>query len=230
MGEYFNWVNVDKKEYLCPADFDLGNKSRESSCKNNSLLLALYTLLSERWHGDRIVFLGDEVDILPKSPYVILNILQQQVGVGDCYDYICENYRNVSCLFAETESFVREHIANWLEDRKNGICNLSNEYGVDIHDPYTDLFFLRGKPFRYIVNHTRKKYYSLSETQILYQNGDLCDWLDPLPLLMRCGRSVNNGLWLDDMISVSDEPICGYTFASEIYLDDKSWDLVIPRI
>lgn len=26
MGEYYNWVNVDKKEYICPADFDYGNK------------------------------------------------------------------------------------------------------------------------------------------------------------------------------------------------------------
>ena len=31
MGEYYNWVNVDRKEYICPADFDLGNKLLESS-------------------------------------------------------------------------------------------------------------------------------------------------------------------------------------------------------
>lgn len=58
MGEYFNWVNVNKKEYLCPVDFDLGNESHESSHKDNSLLQALYTLLSTWWKGDQIIFLG----------------------------------------------------------------------------------------------------------------------------------------------------------------------------
>lgn len=27
MGEYFSWVNVDKKEYIQPGDFDLGQKA-----------------------------------------------------------------------------------------------------------------------------------------------------------------------------------------------------------
>ena len=26
MGEYYNWVNIDKKEYITPRDFDYGNK------------------------------------------------------------------------------------------------------------------------------------------------------------------------------------------------------------
>lgn len=26
MGEYYRWVNVDKKEYICPEDFDYGSK------------------------------------------------------------------------------------------------------------------------------------------------------------------------------------------------------------
>lgn len=24
MGEYYNWINVDKREYICPADFGYG--------------------------------------------------------------------------------------------------------------------------------------------------------------------------------------------------------------
>ncbi len=35
MGEYYNWVNVDKKEYICPADFDYGNKFHESMHKDS---------------------------------------------------------------------------------------------------------------------------------------------------------------------------------------------------
>ena len=63
MGEYFDWVNVDKKEYLCPNDFDLGNKLHESAFAGNDLLEALYDRLSSEWKGDMIIFLGDEIDI-----------------------------------------------------------------------------------------------------------------------------------------------------------------------
>lgn len=26
MGEYYSWVNVDRKEYICPGDFNSGSK------------------------------------------------------------------------------------------------------------------------------------------------------------------------------------------------------------
>jgi len=29
MGEYFNWINLDKKEYISPGDFDIGYKGYE---------------------------------------------------------------------------------------------------------------------------------------------------------------------------------------------------------
>lgn len=35
MGEYYNWINVDKKEYICPGDFDYGNKFHESMHKDS---------------------------------------------------------------------------------------------------------------------------------------------------------------------------------------------------
>lgn len=37
MGEYYSWINVDKKEYICPADFDYGNKFHESMHKDTNL-------------------------------------------------------------------------------------------------------------------------------------------------------------------------------------------------
>ena len=59
MGEYFEWVNIDKKEYISPFDFDQGSKLHQTSVDGNPLLNALATLLDDRWKGDRIVFLGD---------------------------------------------------------------------------------------------------------------------------------------------------------------------------
>ena len=57
MGEYYDWVNISKKEYLSPVDFDLGSKLYESAYAGNPLLGALYDLLSSDWKGDAIVFL-----------------------------------------------------------------------------------------------------------------------------------------------------------------------------
>lgn len=103
MGEYFNWVNVNKREYLCPGDFDCGNKSHESQNKNNPVLRALYELLSECWKGDPIVFLGDEASIPGDTPYGLLHDLFVQAGTEHYFDFICENYRNVACLFHDAE-------------------------------------------------------------------------------------------------------------------------------
>ena len=54
MGEYFIWVNVDKKEYIDPYDFDYGNKFREYMTRQSEVLCALYALLASDWKGCRI--------------------------------------------------------------------------------------------------------------------------------------------------------------------------------
>lgn len=49
MVEYYNWVNVDKREYICPADFISGNKFRETMYKERVTLHAFHALLSDKW-------------------------------------------------------------------------------------------------------------------------------------------------------------------------------------
>ncbi len=75
MGEYYDWVNVDKKEYICPSDFNLGNKLYETAFAGNHLLGALYSLLSSEWKGDSIIFLGDETNITEKETNPVLRSL-----------------------------------------------------------------------------------------------------------------------------------------------------------
>lgn len=60
MGEYFIWINTDKKEYLDPYDFDYGNKFWESMTRQSEVLCALYALLDSDWKGCRIGWIGDE--------------------------------------------------------------------------------------------------------------------------------------------------------------------------
>ena len=78
MGEYYDWVNIDKKEYICPSDFDLGNKLHESAFAGNHFLGALYNLLSADWKGDSIVFLGDQTNITEKDTNPVLRRLSAE--------------------------------------------------------------------------------------------------------------------------------------------------------
>ena len=220
MAEYFDWVNVNKKEYLYPHDFDCGAKFHETWHRDNVVLRALYELLAGPWQGDPIVFIGDDINIPEDTPYGLLRELHTQAAGGDHLDHIYENYRNMSCLFQAAETEVREKIGYYLEDvLRVGTFKNENEYGIDIRRPFAGLFGLTGKSFRYIVNHTKKAYYSLGETPILYKDGTPCEYVDPLPLLLGFGRSTDPGVWLGDVVGVADEVSSDYEPLKEVYLD-----------
>ena len=76
MGEYYDWVNVDRKEYISPVDFDYGSKRYESMWeRGNSFLCALRELLSKEWAGDHVLFLGDESPIPADTENETLRII-----------------------------------------------------------------------------------------------------------------------------------------------------------
>ncbi len=209
MGQYYCWVNVDKKEYLCPDDFDLGNKLHESMIADNALLRALWELLSDDWKGCRIVFLGDECNALDEVSNEVLDILvkhQAESGIPGClFDNVYETYRNVNCLFKNAEESVRDEIAFYLNDLKLGNPISPNVYGIDINDPYRGLFLRNGRSFKYIINRTKKVCYSHENTKILLSDNSELDHADPLPILMAYGgRRGDVGEWLGDIIDMSD--------------------------
>jgi len=224
MGEYFDWVNVDRKEYLSPSDFDLGNKRYETVGIENDLLRALRDLLSDEWRGCRVIFFGDECEA-PQSiaPGLFQTMIKhsEELGYsGEClYDTICESYKDVAGLFKASEKEVRQEIGIYLEELKEGYLSAVNEYGIDVNDPYKGLFLREGKTFKYTINHTKKEAYSLDETKMYYQNGKRCKSVDPLPVLMGYGRSLDPGIWLGDIIGVDDVLPDGYTLLTEIRLD-----------
>lgn len=226
MGEYFNWVNVDRREYICPSDFDYGSKYHESMYIGNTFLKALRTLLSAEWKGCHILFLGDEGETPEKSTIGALASLQRQTELnnpnGHYFDMICETYRNVSCLFHEAESMAREEIDYYLEGGRQYPKNdLPNEYGIDIENPFEGLFLKTGRDFRYTINETKKMYYSIGLTKVYSNTGIELPNVDPLPMLMGYGRVAEPALWLGDIISVSDEIAPGYALLQEIHL--QSW-------
>lgn len=227
MGEYYHWINIDKREYICPYDFDYGSKYHETMHKDSAPLHALHVLLSNKWKNDHILWMGDEGENLKDSPYEIIRVLDKQTKQfcdsdyrGDVYDMILETYIDVAGLFLEAEEKVRKEIAYYIEDyEKNPRC--LNMYGINIDHPFEGLFQEKGRRFKYTINHTKKIAYSLDETRILYSDGMVCDYVDPLPMLLGWGRIADPGAWIGDIVGVADEMPDGYALMKEIRLD---WD------
>lgn len=115
----------------------------------------------------------------------------QTAEVGDpgyTLDLILDTYRNIYCLFKEAEEDVCEEICYYIEEYLElGRLEHYNEYGIDIEHPYEGLFLKTGCRYKYTINHTKKVYYSLNETKILFQGNTENDFSDPLPILMGYG-------------------------------------------
>lgn len=242
MGEYYNWVNVDRKEYICPADFDLGNKLLESSTPHNAFLCAFRELLANEWRGSHVVFLGDSQALTRDEDNATLKTLYDHSvesgyeGVG--IDTVVESYKNISGWFSAAEKEVRREIDFYVRDVKNGEPGAFNEYKVDINNPYTGLFTRTGKDYIYTLNHTKKQYYSIEDTVInMPRKGVIYDpdkpegkrfskqpkhfklSADPLPYLLRHGY-YGIGEWVGDIVGVSDEVPEGYILMNEIVIDN----------
>lgn len=227
MGEYYSWVNVDRKEYIDPSYFGYGSKFHESMHKDSIPLHALHTLLLDEWKGNRILWLGDECKVSDKSSNkVIQRLYEQSVEFGSpgcLFDVINEMYKNVSGLFKESEEDVREEIGFYLEKYahflNHGGEEPLNEFGVSLKSPYEGLFHKTAKRCKYMINYSKKIYYSLDETTIRFQDHTINDFSDPLPLLMGYGRVTEPGEWLGDVIGVSDQCPEGYLLVKELYVD-----------
>ncbi len=222
MSEYFDWVNIDKKELISPIDFDQGSKRYESLLKNSTMLTVLYALLDDEWKGDHILWLGDEAFVPAESSIEIFNSLYKQTEeagyAGSPFAMICDYYKNVSCIFQESESEVRGEIENYLDSYRTG-DPLRNEYGIDIEHPFEGLFQKKGRKYQFIINHTKKIYYSHEDILIIDDNNKIYNEFDPFPILMGFGRQLQPGKWIGDIIGVSDIQPEGYTLLEKIYVD-----------
>jgi len=219
MGEYYDWVNIDKKEYISPYCFDYGSKSIESSTKYNPVLRALQELLHTNWRGDRVVWLGDEVNFSDeyqesKSSKITNKELLQIIPNNDDIDL---TYKNVSCLFEYARYTVTEDVESYLENPEYSV----NKYMIDIKDPYKGMFekSIYGYVYKYVINYSKEIFYSIDDVIILYQNKDEWDDIDPLPRLMAYGRDLKIGEWLGDIVGVSNDMPKNYKQIKEFIFD-----------
>ncbi len=225
MSEYYNWVNVDRKEYISPLDFGYGNKRHESMLRSNEFLRALHSLLSNEWKGCHVFWMGDETPLPDTIDSELLAIMKAQcdekgyenIAVSDM---VCENYRNLSGLFkaADAED-IKCEIGYYLDDLKASKSNLVNEYGIDPLNPYDGLFLREGADFQYVINTTKKVAYSFEDTKVLRLDGVEENDFDPLPILLGLGHYCGAGEWFGDIIEVADELPQGVTLLEKVTLD-----------
>ena len=86
MGEYYTWINIDKREYLEPFDFDYGGKFHESGHRTNEMMEALYNLLSSDWKNCRIGWIGDECSVPQDIHSDFFDVLNSVAKVLKKYD------------------------------------------------------------------------------------------------------------------------------------------------
>jgi hypothetical protein len=181
-------------------------------------------LLIDEWKGDHILWFGDECSVSEQSSNnVIRNLYAQSKAFGhfgDVFGMICESYRNISCFFKEAEKNVREEIGYYLNEyKKIGKLDHYNENGINLEKPYEGLFLKHGRRYQFTINHSKKVYYTLDETDILFQDHTRNVFSDSLPILMGYGKVAERGEWLGDVIGVSDKRPEGYSLIKEMYVD-----------
>lgn len=223
MGEYYTWVNIDRKEYIRPSDFNYGSKRHESCSRDGEVLRALRDLLSKEWKECRVFWMGDGCSLPEKSDSELFSIMKVHCNVSGSgnrmIDTVYEDYKNMSGLFKCAEEQVREEIEFYMEGIRCGKKDLVNEYGIDVLNPYEGLFRREGSDFGFIVNKTRKIGYSFGITKICFKNGDETDVIDPLPTLLGYGNYYEPGEWIGDLIEVTDELPEGIKLLDSISLE-----------
>lgn len=217
MGEYFSWINLDRKEYISPSDFEIGNKRYESVSINNALLCALRELMGNEWKGSKIIFIGDECGQFSINiPNILNDILQDDKFEGNFVDYTYENFKNISCKFEAARNMVTEEISVFIERIRRGEDDFINEYGIDINNPFAGMFNRKGESYKYTINYSKGEAYCLDTTKIITSDDSVLDSIDPLPVLLGYGNTMQPGEWLGDFVGVSDLLDTGITLLDKI--------------
>ena len=103
-----------------------------------------------------------------------------------------------------------------MERIRRGEKDLVNEYGVDINNPFAGMFGRKGKSYKYTINYSKGVAYCLDTTKIITLDNSVTDNIDPLPVLLGCGRTMQPGEWLGDSVGVSDSLDTGITLLDKI--------------
>lgn len=125
MGQYYKAVNIDKKEYIEPWEFENGAKLMEHSWVGNTFVDSVGMLLVDggRWAGDRIVWAGDYADVEEKykqNYYSLTNTDKfSELKSHNMIQLLPPNYTYVCCI--DTKEYV--NISNIPVDKNDWQIN-----------------------------------------------------------------------------------------------------------
>lgn len=94
MGQYYKFVNIDKKE-ICDRNRQ-GYKLMEHSYVNNDYCNDILRLLSDEWKGDRVIHVGDYAESTDSSNTAnIIEKLSKELGINHTIYSYAEGFKNV---------------------------------------------------------------------------------------------------------------------------------------
>ena len=94
MGQYYKFVNIDKKE-ICDRNRH-GYKLMEHSYVNNDYCNDILSLLSNEWKGDRVIHVGDYAESTDSSNTAnIIENLSNELGINHTIYSYAEGFKNV---------------------------------------------------------------------------------------------------------------------------------------
>lgn len=199
MGQYFNWVNFDKAEFIHTDIWPNGQKLVESAYYGCEETDAALTMIAGEWAGDFVCFLGDYADFHGNKNPAAKRALEALNGYC-AEDYIFECCKDIQGRFdyAKTNPDFR-----WYD------------YKEEKYRPFTGPFDIPIQRFRYVVNESKHEYIDRERTAVRYidaSSGEIIRY-DPFPEYMSSEDQGFDdpenevcGLWLGDKIRPSHKP------------------------
>ena len=243
MGQYFMWLNPVKGEYIDSFDFHHGGKRRESAWVGCEMLDTLFTLMSDEWKGDSVVWIGDDYARLCNEKNPALRTTERICG-PEPYDYAIDHFKNVSCQFSNcyksrvvTEEFHIDILKKYgLEEEEiyRYFNRCDETYGPSYYEckhlhNYEEtvqflvdflekrgMFSRKANSYRLIINKTKKEYI---DTDNIIPNDNGFQY-NPFPALM---------IKEDDSFDSYEYPednYCGTWLGDEIVVSNDSYDVL----
>ena len=168
MGQYFQVVNISKKEMLYPFDVgSIGLKLTEWANSNTIMVCTMMNLMAGRWKGDVVFVVGDYAadEALREKPNETPPVWEQA-------------YKNA------LQKIDPNELAHWGGKSAKNIYDWSDHACASLY-PVLD------KDWRYVVNHAEKVYIDLAHCPERWDgSGYSCA---PLPILLAMGNGLGGG-------------------------------------
>lgn len=213
MGQYFEWVNFDKREIIATDPWPNGQKLHECAYIGCPETDATLTMLAGDWAGDLVVFLGDYAKFKDETHPGRHEVERRLDGaISDDYTY---DFTDICGRF----DYVRDH-----PEAKHYVEHDDGSWDWSLYDGPFDV---KIHQFRYVVNESKKEYVDRHRTAVRYidKGTGRISRYDPFPELM-CSQTSGledpeheiEGLWFGDVIRPTDEhPGDGYTAVAQWY-------------